>query len=607
MDSDTAPDASHFSEVQGEKSATCATAPSSLWRFATSKEAVLVFLLILVVSVILRVRAAKEARSIPSDTRGFLEVVAMAQGELGAREYVPQRVSNPLYSILILFGLNFTDDWLTASKGVVMAMSLVLPLLVCLVAWRFEQRLWAGALAGLLAAASSPLIRLSTVPLATATFIVFYTLTLLVCLAFVRKPTLRLAMLGGAFGGLAWATWGPGLFCLIAMGLPMLMAMRRSEAPDLPRGRAFGMLAAFFVAFVACGRGPSLALQPYAKGLKPSVPYVKACIVEGGMYLQGPRYRDEQVYALNEDCTEFRMYEEYHNTSLLDLVRKYGGNQFQAYVRNLGKSFSVALPKALSPFFLLFLPFAIGIIHLWRDCPFLDLRVLVLFAFPFLAIIPGIQLNDRYIYPVAPLLLPVIGVGLVRMWSSVRVLVRRPRTARVAMVVIVLGTLAYGYRRSRVLSGEHGWAEAYKEACLWLREKHKGESDVAVMARYHGAYAWLRMAMVPLPVDDIPRVTRYCLNSGTRYIIVSPMEFAHNKHLRNTLRYKTSVKVGPAILRIVYTAREGGSDPVRVLEVVPLHRATDRDRNEAQSATQSHSDEDEPKSDRSDEDDGDEE
>jgi len=607
MHGDTATDEPLPAEPGNEEEGLRPAATPGLRRFATRKGAVFVFILILAVSGVLRFRAAKVARSIPSDTRGFLEVVAMVEGKLGAREYVPQRISNPLYSVLILFGLNFTDDWLKAANGVAMGMSLLLPLLVCLVAWRFEERLWAGALAGLLAAASSPLVRLSTVPLATATFMVFYTLTLLVCLTFVRRPTVRLALLGGAVGGLAWATWGPGLFCVVAMGIPMLMALRRSQAPDLPRGRALGMLAAFLAAFVLFGRGPGLALSPYAKGLKPSVPYVKACIVEGGMYLHGPRYRDEQVYALNEDCTEFRMYEEYHDTSLHDLLHKYGGNQFQAYVRNLGKSFSLALPKALSPFFLLFLPFAVGIIYLWRDCPLLELRVLVLFAFPFLAIIPGIQLNDRYIYPVAPLLLPIVGVGLVRMWSSVRALVRRPRTARVAVLVIVLGALAYGYRRSRVLSEEPGWAAAYEEACLWLREKHKDDSDVAVMARYHGAYAWLRLAMVPLPVDDIPRVARYCLNSGTRYIIVSPMEFAHNKHLRNTLRYRTSVKAGPAILKIVYTARKGGSDPVRVLEVIPLHRATERDKSEAGPEPKRASGGDEPKRDGGDEDDGDEE
>jgi hypothetical protein len=119
------------------------------------------------------------------------------------------------------------------------------------------------------------------------------------------------------------------------------------------------------------------------------------------------------------------------------------------------------------------------------------------------------------------------------------------------------------------------------------------------MARYHGAYAWLRLTMVPLPVDDIPRVARYCLHTDTRYILVSPMEFAHNRHLRNTLRYRTSVRVGPAILKIVYTARKGGSDPVRVLEVVPLDRATEHDRKVAGQEVSGRTEDNEPDDDDS--------
>ena len=265
-----------------------------LWRFVARKRAILILACVTLLAVAARVTPFRIKRTIPADTTDFLHVVAMVRGELGDREEEPFRLGNPFYSITILFAGAFTSDWLFAARLVSVIASCLTPAVLCVIAWALDRRLWAGCFAGLLGAASCSLIRLGTTPLAGSLFILLYAVSLLACLMLLRGPTVGRAIFAGVFAGLAWSTWGVGLFCLLAIGIPVGLKTlrsakqaRREDEPRRSRPKALWPLAAFAAVFFLFGRGPAYALRPYAAGMKPSVSYMKVAIVDGGMFAKG--------------------------------------------------------------------------------------------------------------------------------------------------------------------------------------------------------------------------------------------------------------------------------------------------------------------------------
>ena len=536
------------------------------WQFCRSRKAVVVLLLVTLLAGALRYRSYRRQRHIPSDTKGFLEVVSMLRGELGLRDVVPQRVGNPLYSILIYLMQKVEPDRLRACRTVaVVASTLAVPVF-CLIAWAMVRRLLPGLLAGLLGATSIALVRLGSVPLAGSLFILCSAVALLACLLFVARPSLRLALATGAFGGLSWATWGPGSFGLIALGAPMALALRGEW-----RGRrAIGLLAAFGAAFVVCGRGPTLALRPYTRGLKPGIPYTKACIVEGAMYARGIGFRNDNVYDLNKECTNYRMYDEYRKYSLLTLLNRYGKKPYRAFLVNIGQSVTDTLPKTLAPIFALCFPLAFGLLAFRRSQSGPRQLAVLLFLVPFLVLIPAVQLHDRYIYPVALALLPLTAVGLGWMLQE------RPAFdllgrgfSRILACLVLLVALPYGAYKAYHVPKEKEWSPGYREVCDWILEKHGPEFDFNVMLRYHGAYVWLGRNCVSLPRNDVDELARYCRHTHTRYIIFSPMEEEQNEHLIPAFHHGTEFVAANTKFTIVKISGQGPTK-VLLIEVTPV-------------------------------------
>ena len=268
------------------------------------------------------------------------------------------------------------------------------------------------------------------------------------------------------------------------------------------------------------------------------------------------------------------MLDEYRRSSWLELARKYGAQQWHAFGVNLRKLYGKVLPLALSPLALLWLPLVVGLVGLWREQRLLELAALALFAVPYLVIIPAIILHARYIYPVAVVCLPVMGVGLARMVfgaSSFGPWVRRE--SRVASVLIAVLTIAHGAHKARHFRKRRHWEGSYREACQWIRQTHGSDLEFRVMARYLGAYAWLKRELIYLPVDDLERLVRYCRHTNTRYILFSTIEAKHNRHLDRVFRRekRKSVRVDGATLRIAHTFRKTGKKPgkpVHLIEVV---------------------------------------
>jgi hypothetical protein len=534
------------------------------WEFVTRRKALLVVLCVTVLAVALRLVVAKHERRVPSDTRCFLEVVAMIRGELGQREVTPQRVGSPLYPLLILLGMQFRLDWLVSAERVALVASSLTPAAFCLIGWALEQKLGVGLVAGRLVAQG-------VTPLAGALYILLIALALLTSLALLRRPTVRWATLAGALGGLAWATWGIGGFCLVATGLPLVVSLReRRKAGEVAPRQAWGLLGAFLVALVVCGQGPAIAIRPYARGLKPPLPYLKACLVEGSLYAEGTTHRDRVVYTLNDDCTGFAYQEEIRRHTLLQLLRKYGGQQFTAFLKNVDTCVRELLPRVLSPFLLLFIPLGLGLQEVARRRPWPEPLLLLLFAVPYLLIVPAIQLQPRYVYGITAVAFPVAALGFAHLWAWPG---PRRRLARAGGLAILVYALVSGEQAARhFFEEERDEAYAYRKACEWLVEQTGRDFDYFVMSRYQGAFAFFRRNHIHMPVDEPERVARFCRNTNTRYILYGKLEKFHNLDLLRALGGHRRCVIEGMNFAIVKTV-DTGSGPAGVCHVIEVRPA----------------------------------
>jgi hypothetical protein len=554
----------------------------SYWQFVRRRQAIAILVLVTALSAGLRIAAGRMEHKVPSDTRCFLEVVAMVRGELGQREVTPQRITSPLYPLCILGAMAFTRDWLVAARAVSLVASSVTPALFCLLAWALERRLSVGLFAGLMAATASQLAAQGATPLAGALFVFLLALALLVALALVRRPSGGLALAAGILAGLLWATWGVGAFWLVAIGASLWVRLRASGSAAgtgqaaVPRTRGWAMLAAFGLAFVVCGQAPTVALLPYARGLKPPLPYLKACLVEGGLYAESTSKRDAVVYALNEDCTDFAYYDTVRRSSLGRLLREHWKDQVRAFLRNMDYSYRELLPDTTAPFFLLFFPLAFGLVGLWRTLPRAEKTLLVLSALPFLVLVQGIQLQPRYAYPLSVVTLPVVAVGLGQMRSAAG---PGRRLGRFAALVILAFAVVSGEEETRHhFEDEQREAMAYREAAEWVAEQLGPGFEGFVMSRYQGAYAFFRRNHIHLPGDEPERVARFCKHTNTRYILLGRLEMELNLEFSRLFREHTRVVVEDMHFAVVYTAQPGlgRRGMCQVIEVRPARRSPAR-------------------------------
>ncbi len=540
----------------------------------TRPRAVVALICITFLSGLLRLVAFQGINRVPSDTNAFLEIVAMVHGTIDANGIIPFRIENPLYSITILVAEIFTSNWVAAARIAALVPSILIPPVMCLLAWSLDRQFWSGCIAGFFAAASWSLIQVGIVPLSDSLFILFSALSLLIGLLFLRNPSFGRACATGVVAGFAWATRGPGLFYLVAISVPLAIRVlthlsRKGHGATfwLPQKKYLLALLLFIVAFIVSGRGPTYMLWPFTDGLKPTHSYFKMVLVDGALYARGHRYRDEQVYGLNENNTGFKHYEELRRISWMEIFRKYGKQQIYAFARNMKENLSGSLPRSLPPFFIIFLPLAIGSILLWNKRPLTETATLFLFALPYIFIIPAIQLHDRYTYPIIVVGLPLVGIGLNHMIVGMKgVDPTRRRISQGLALAIVAFYLSFGTISSVRLANEPDAFVHYRQAAQWILKRHGAHYDFNVMSRYHGMYAYLKRKKTNMPIDPIERLAKYCRFSKTRYIILGPHEITHNLYLAEHFKSEmTSIAVGMRF-RVVESFGDG-ENRVRIIKV----------------------------------------
>jgi len=327
----------------------------------------------------------------------------------------------------------------------------------------------------------------------------------------------------------------------------------------------------FFISFLF-GRGPTYALKPFTTGLKPNVSYLKAVVIHGQMYSKGVKYRDKQVYTLNEDCTEFLVADTL-SLSWIELLHKFGKKiPFYSWM-NISKNLTRGPPKSLPPFFALFLPLSIGIVLLWTNRPILELVLLFLYVVPFLIIIPLLQFHVRYIYPFATIALPLVGIGVNQMLVGVKSVdcIKRQISRTFAFIIIILSVF-YGIYFSRAGNDEmkRKISVNYQDAALWIDRKHKPNEKFSVMSNYHGIYGYFWKNKTLLPLDPIDRIAKYCRFSSTRYIVIGPDEIKFNPDFSKEFDAGDTVILKEMKMKVVADFGKDKYTRVQIVEVSEL-------------------------------------
>ncbi len=538
----------------------------------TSVVFIVVFIAVLLAyTILLRLPALKPDRVIPSDTIAFLDVARLLNGAPPTQQ-IPFRIEYPLYPYLIFCLQAFWPDPLTAARIAAFLPSLLTPLVVFVIGWILERRVSSAMLAFFCAASSPALMDAAMMPLSDALFILLSALTVLAQLMLLRRPSLVSAASAGAAAGLAWAARGPGAWFPIALlGAFLTPNLAASEhkgsnaesAANVVRRRGF-YFSVSLVMFLLCGLGPRIPLYLLTRNRTPDPNQcVKQVIADGSLYARGVDYRDSRVYRLNQDCTtlasaELRLCE----LTWYDFVSRYGPDQIVAFALNMKRLVRRELTEILSPFAVLFLPLAIGVIHAASAQPLRVKLLGALFVFPFLVIIPAIQFQPRYLYPILIPATVVTGIGLSSMLRG-DWLARSPHKScgpiLGCVVVGLVGVIAIDAARSS--QGDPSVWASYRKACEWI--KAEGRPDVKVMSRYYGASVYLEDGRrLNLPSDSPERVGRYCLNTNTRYILWGPLEARHNRALERMMEVGTEVGIAGAVLTVTRTFEH-----VKVIEI----------------------------------------
>jgi hypothetical protein len=456
-----------------------------------------------------------------TDSPSFLEVVELIAGKY-AGHAVPFRIQYPMYPYLTWAMGLVTRDMLFAARLASFVPAVISPLLVYLSCRLIGCGRHASLIGGLLLASAPPLIRMSGVPLYDSLFVFMTAASLTASLAALRSPSPAKFAGAAAICGLAAATRGPGLFFVFALILPIVWMKNLSRATKL---RVAALCLATAAGCLLLARYPAKRL---AAGLIYTDPAcTKQLILDGILYSEGTQIRDAAVYGLDENCVSMGgKIASVCRMRWPEFIGRYGREWVGMVFRNWKRTI-YDLTGVLSPFITLFFPVSLGIYAMLRERAGPQQWSIVFMAVPFLLIVPAIQWQSRYFYPLFVIASVVAGLGVQFVLDSLY------RTGRV--VVVALVALACGAAADAVSQGvapNLQWRN-YRVACEWILTSPKFGPTATVMVRNHGVYAFLHKQTVSMPIASLERTICFARAKGVDAIIVGPMERAHNPNIES--------------------------------------------------------------------------
>jgi hypothetical protein len=510
------------------------------------------------------------------DTQYFLAVVDMIHGRLPLNGEVPYRLANPLFSILTVLFEPVTADWLAAARWASIVPAILLPPAIVILTLHLRRSVLAGAVAGGLAVCSLPLMEMASYPLSDGPFTLLCVLTFTTAVAYLRQPGLVRMAIFGICAGLAWSMRAQGLFLFVIVVVPLLIEaifFRRSE--ETPGQVAFrrrgALLFGGLVIFVIVGRGPTVAIERNFDMARLTVGanYTKLIILDGGIRYFDAETVQKRIYDLNPSASDYLNSHLSKTLSWPELLAEYGALQAKAAMQNLQRNWNQSIPESLSPFVLLFVPFALGLAVVWRQRPWPESLAMLLFLFPFVFVVPLFQQQDRYIYPMVAVALPLTGIGAASIWQVMDGLGRRSRLlAQWAMAACLVLSALYGAFGGMRLSGkQNADFSAELEAARWVKERSVDDPNRPVIASYSGVYVHEHVHKLPMPSAEPDKVVQFALNRDIRFIILGGKERAINPAFARLFDDAETVTTAAAHLRKVAGFPAAARASVLVIEV----------------------------------------
>ena len=486
-----------------------------------------------------------------TDTPGFLRVV-----ELIGRKYVgqviPFRIDYPVYPYLTwVFGFA-TRDVLFAARLASFVPAVISPVLVYVSCRLIGCGQRASLIGGLLLASAPPLIQMSGVPLYDSLFVCMTAATLVASLAAFRRPSVGRFAGAAAICGLAAATRGPGLFFVFALIVPMVWIK------DLSREQRLARTALCLVIAAGCLWVARFPVQRLSAGLANTDEVCTRQLIQDGIfYSKGNQLRDQTVYGLDEQGTSMgSTTKSVCNMGWAQFIRLYGRDWIRMVFQNW-KRILFDLPAVLYPFAILFFPVSLGIYRMLREKVVIPEYLNAVFmAVPFLLIVPAIQWQDRYFYPLFVMCSVVAGLGMQFAFDSLH---RTGVVVAVALSVLACGVGLDAARKAR--APDEVWRN-YRAACEWILASPNFGPNTTVMVREHGVYAYLHRETVAMPIASLERTIYFAKAKGVDAIIVGPSERSHNPNMENPSTEVEEAKVfGEGESRVEVLALSKASGP----------------------------------------------
>jgi 4-amino-4-deoxy-L-arabinose transferase-like glycosyltransferase len=514
--------------------------------------------LILIVAVIIRAIYAWSANHLDGDSDSFIEVAEYIL-DSSKFDHIPYRMANPLYSIFVLDASFIVTDYQWASKFVSVLSGAFLIIPVYLLSKKMFNR-HIATIASIFVCLSIPLVSISGMAHSDSLFILFSLMAIYFAWTMTEEnPSVYKMICFSLFCGLAYLSRANGLPYFV-VGIAYYFFVRTFFYKTGIRNVLWNVTIAVLV-FALFFFAPRAYI---ARSSRPIHDYTKVAIFDGTFYVSGDnsRYngsnRDSIVYGLNEECTALgvdHVFSESITQHIADNPKRF----VRKILVNLKSLIGDGLRQLICPYIILGFPLVFGVINeqLWSRRRGIFILSWMIF---YILILPGLIYRNLYLYPIAPLFIIILSIGIPSLAERLRNILNRgidtEKMVIVFMVIILSLTIS-----ARIALGLSNHRNEYKIASEWV--KANLPEDAVIMSR-NSMYGYTLRKRCHLPYDDsLDRVLKYAKYKGVEYIILGKDERKHNPQLSFLFDKNNQ----PEELELVYEDRESIESPLLIYRI----------------------------------------
>lgn len=514
--------------------------------------------LTVIVAVIIRAIYAWSANHLDGDSNGYIAVAEYIR-DSSKFDHVPYRMANPLYSILMLGASLVERDYQWAGKFISVLSGAFLIIPVYLLSKKMFNR-HIAIIASIFVCLSIPLVRMSGMAHSDSLFVLFSLLAIYFAWIMTEENSSIYKIIGfSSFCGLAYLSRANGL-PYFAVGITYYFFVRAF----FYKTRIYSVLWNVAIAALVFALFFFAPRAYIAHSNKPIHDYTKVAIFDGTFYVSGDnsRYhgsnRDSIVYGLNEECTALGA-DHVFSESIFQHIASNPKRFIRKIFVNLKSLIGDGLRQLIYPYVILGFPLAFGLINeqLWSRRRGIFILSWMIF---YISIVPALIYRTLYLYPIAPLFIIVVSIGVPSLAGRLRKILNRGMDTEkmvIAFIAIVLSLIV----SARVVSGFSNYRNEYKIASEWIRANLP--EDAVIMSR-NSVYGYTLRKRYHLPYNDsLDRVLRYAKYKGVEYIILGKDEKKHNPQL--SFLFDKSNQ--PEELELVYEDRESIEKPLLIYKI----------------------------------------